>query len=125
MLFRKTDDGDYEHEIQCPVCKEERYKPGTKIPRKRFKYIPLETRIRRMFIDKKTSQLLQSHAEVGEVTTTSNKVKSIHESEAWKSLYSQAGIFGGDNRGLSFDLCMDGLNPFSREKSTYSTCPIS
>lgn len=124
VIFRKTHIEDYETLTKCPKCNEDRYKPNTVIPRKRFKYLPLEMRVRRLFANKKTSQLLQSHCKPGFTDFESNKVCSIHESEAWKAMYSSTGIYQGDSRGLSFALCMDGLNPFSREKSTYSTCPI-
>ena len=33
-------------------------------------------------------------------------------------------FFEGNCRGLPFAICMDGLNPFSNEKTSYSTCPI-
>ena len=120
VVYRECHDGDYTHLSECPRCNEDRYKEGTTIPRKRFKYLPLETRVRRLFSDQVTSKLLQSHCH----TESSDRVTSIHQSEAWKSWYSSEGLFQGENRALSFAICMDGLNPFSHERSAYSTCPI-
>ena len=121
VVFRDSDSGKYSKLLKCPMCNEDRYEHGTKIPRKRFKYLPLENRVRRLFADPKTSKLLQNHTSS---TCTSNIASDIHHSEAWKSLYSSTGIFTGDSRSLSFAVCLDGLNPFSREKNSYSTCPI-
>ena len=58
------DSGDHEYAglSKCPECDEDRYETGTMIPRKRFKYMPLENRVRRMFANKITSQLLQIHS---------------------------------------------------------------
>ena len=111
-MFHKAHIGDYENLFKCPECDEERYQPDTTILRKRFKYLPLEMQIRRMFADQKTSQLLQSHGEPNLKSTDSNKTNSIHQSEDWKDMYSLSGIFEGDSHGLSFAICMDGLNLF-------------
>lgn len=124
VVFRDSVAGEYSKLSQCPKCNEERYRQGTKIPQKRFKYIPLESRIRRLFADKKTSQLIQSHSLSSSNLRNNKIVDSIHCTEAWRALYSSTGFFQGDPRGLSFAICMDGLNPFSREKNSYSTCPI-
>lgn len=121
IIFRDSDKGEYANASRCPECDEERYEPGTKIPRKRFKYLPLETRIRRIYADKAMSQLLQSH---GSTETNAGIVSDIHQTKTWKTWYSPSGIFEGDTRGLSFAICMDGFNPFSRDKVSYSTCPI-
>ncbi len=49
---------------------------------------------------------------------------SIHESSTWRERYSADGIFHGDPRGLSLSLCTDGVNPFAKEKVSYSMWPI-
>ena len=114
---------EYANLSKCPECDEDRYEPGTMIPRKKFKYMPLENQVRRLFANKTTSQLLQSHS-MPNSSNTDDMINNIHQSPAWKSWYNSTGVFQGDQRGLSFCICMDGLNPFSREKNAYSTCPI-
>lgn len=52
-------------------------------------------------------------------------VHDIQESQAWQESYGNHGIFQGDKRGLSLSLCTDGLNPFSRERVSYSMWPIT
>lgn len=109
----------------CPVCGESRYKPNTQIPRKVFKYLPISNRIKRWYGNQHTSALLQSHKEsIPARSTCVTHVKSIHESQAWQQLYGDDGEFGGEVRSLSFALCLDGTNPFAKEKYSYSMCPM-
>ena len=122
VVYRDSGDHEYADLSKCPECDEDRYETGTMIPRKRFKYMPLENRVRRLFANKITSQLLQNHSVID--SNDDDIVSNIHQSPAWKSWYSSTGVFQGDQRGLSFAICMDGLNPFSREKNVYSTCPM-
>ena len=56
--------------------------------------------------------------------TRSTCVSNIHESQAWQQLYSGDGEFGGEVRSLSFALCLDGTNPFAKEKYSYIMCPM-
>ena len=121
VIFRNSTAGEYEKLTKCPKYGENRFKPGSTIPRKRFKYLPLGTRIQRLFGNAKTSQLLQSH----NTGNSHQKVTdSIHSSEAWKTWYGSDGQFEGDSRALSFAVCMDGLNPFAIEKNAFSMWPI-
>ena len=111
--------GIYSDSKRCPKCNENRYSNGT-TPRKVFKYLPLGPRIRRLFGNTSTSQLLQSHQD----TTATRTVSDIHETDTWKKRYRIGGIINGDPRGLSLALCADGTNPFAKERSSYSMCPI-
>ena len=118
VLYRDSENRQYKSLCTCPVCGESRYKTGSVVPRKSFKYYPITDRIKRLFGNSYTSQLLQSH---GESTTTIN---SLHDSKAWTDLYSNSGTFHGEFRSLAFALCLDGVNPFAKEKVSYSMCPI-
>lgn len=126
IIFRDSDASDekYAKLSECPKCGEDRYELGTNIPRKRFKYFPLENRVRQLFSNPTTSQLLQQHVSSVSSTPTPNVITDIHQSPVWKSWYSPTGIFAGDSRSLSLAICLDGLNPFSREKNSYSVCPM-
>ena len=121
VIFRNSTAGKYEKLTKCPECGENRFEPGSTIPRKRFKYLPLGKRIQRLFGSAKTSQLLQSHNTSNSDQTVTD---SIHSSEAWKTWYCSSGLFKGDSRALSFAVCMDGLNPFAIEKNSYSMWPM-
>jgi len=59
------------------------------------------------------SELLQRHAQ----TEVSTEISHIHQTSVWKTLYSDDGFFQGE---LSLSLCTDGINPFAKEKNTYS-----
>ena len=62
------------------------------------KLLSIETRLRRLFANSKMSELMQSHRK-----PQTDKISSIHESEAWNELYSDDGTFGGDDS--SWTLC--------------------
>lgn len=108
---------------KCPKCNEPRYKDSNgKIPHKRFNHLPLALRLRRLFGHKTTSQLLQQHSECRETTPAS--LSSIHESIAWNEWFGPEGIFQGQQQGLAFGICLDGVNPYSKEHTGYSMWPI-
>ena len=116
IIFRDA----YKDHDECPECNEPRYVEGGKIPRKKFKYLPLGPRLHRLFGSSDTSQLLQNHM-TSDMTT---KVSDLHDTDVWKNRYSAEGPFAGDSRGLSLAICADGTNPFSKEKTSYSMWPI-
>lgn len=95
IIYRNSNRGNYEQLSKCPICDEDRFHPGTNVPKKRFKFMPLETRVRRLFTNPKTSQLLQSHWKSDASNTA--VVDDIHHSEAWNAWYSSNGIFGAEH----------------------------
>jgi len=124
ILFRDSDGKNFSTNTVCPVCKEDRYKQGTKIPQKKFKYIPLSPRLKRLFGNETSSKLLQGHRHL-ENAANPSMMNDIHDTEMWKLNYSESGLFQGDPRGISFSLCTDGTNPFSKERVSYSMWPIT
>jgi len=121
VIFCNSTAGKYEKLTKCPECGEDRFEPDSAISRKRFKYLPLQARLQQLFGHAKTSELLQRHSNFN---SNFAAICSIHESETWKEWYSSNGIFKGECRGLSFAICMDGLNPFAHKKNVYSMWPI-
>lgn len=117
ILYRDS----YSKLSHCPKCGEAHFSEGGKVARKRFKYIPLGPRIRLYFSSARISQLLQSNIK----PSNSNDIHDIQQSDAWKSWYASKGVFHGDPRGLALALCLDGTNPFSKEKNAYSMWPIT
>ena len=123
IVFR----GEYKNSVTCPKCQESRYKAGkVNIPRRTFHYLPLGPRLARRFGTKDISQLLQSRGgeNTSPSTTTGGKMTDIHDSLKWKEAYNDKGTFQGDRRGVALSLCLDGLNPWSKNKATYSMWPI-
>ena len=51
-------------------------------------------------------------------------MNDIHESPRWKEAFSPKGTFEGDPRGTALSLCLDGLNPWSKNKTNYSMWPV-
>ena len=124
VLFRNSSCGQYEKCDVCPKCGEPRYQPVSKTPRKRFSYIPLLPRLKRMFASRNVSQLLQGHLSCSD-NKTGSVMHDIHQSPAWISKYSKDGSFQGDHRGVALALCTDGMNPFSITNVQYSMWPIT
>lgn len=118
ILYR----GPYADDKCCDVCGEERY-IGGHIPGKQFKYLPLLPRIKRYFQNACISKLIQSHIQQSS-STSDTHVHDIQQSGTWREWYGLDGIFHGDTRGLSLALCIDGTNPYSKEKNVYSMWPI-
>ena len=121
IVFRDYSKGNFADLKFCPECNAARYRPFTKIAQKKFKYIPLHARLKRMFADRKFSELLQSHIKDDNLQSV---VSDLHQSSAWKTAYDINGPFKGDLRGISLGLCTDGTNPFSKERVSYSMWPI-
>ena len=121
ILFRD----EYEQLVQCPKCGEDRYYSSTVQPRKRFKYLPVLPRIKRMYSIPSLAKLMQEHITVSSDSEHSTVVNDIHQSVTWKNLYSADGAYKGDVSAVSFSLCTDGMNPFSKEKVAYSMWPIT
>lgn len=68
--------------------------------------------------------VLQSHGGECQSVETGGIVNGIHHSPKWKEAYDDNGTFHGDPRGIALSLCVDGLNPWSKNKATYSMWPI-
>lgn len=119
ILFR----GEYKQSVVCPKCNESRFKAG-KIPRRTFHYLPLSPRLARSFGTKDISYLLQSHEGGKHTSSTGGIMNDIHDSPRWKEAFSPNGTFEGDPRGTAMSLCLDGLNPWSKNKTNYSMWPI-
>ena len=115
IIFRNCSDGAFKDLTTCPKCDSARYYSHTKIAKKRFKYIPLATRIKRMFANETVSELLQQHQ--GQQCDDVPIVTDLHQSQAWRSMYNASGPFQGDPRGICLSFCTDGTNPFSKEKN--------
>ena len=94
------------------------------IARRTFHYLSLGPRLVRSFGRKEISHLLQSHG--GEIGTQGNGevMRDIHDSSKWKEAFHVTGTYGGDPRGVALSLCLDGLNPWSKNKCNYSMWPI-
>ena len=115
VVFRN----DCADNVSCPVCNSCRYKPNSTVPQRKFVYMPIGPRLERLYSTKNISELLQSYKNI-----SSDKMNDIQDSPCWKALFGVDGPFGGDKRGLALSLCVDGVNPFSVQRVSYSMWPI-
>ncbi len=122
IIFRK----EYKNAKSCPKCNEERFKYNSHVPKRTFIYLPLCPRVIRSYGTASIAEALQIHGKnlADSETEQVPVVRDIHDSPMWNRAYSQEGTFQGDSRGLSFSLCLDGLNPWSKNKTNYSMWPI-
>lgn len=114
IIFRNNN-SDLE---KCPKCSANRFKSEGKSART-FQYLPLGPRLKRLFGTSSLAKLVQEH---GMSSTT--VLHDIHDSPSWKYAYGSSGVFEGDSRGISLNLCSDGVNPFSHLRCSYSMWPI-
>ena len=119
ILYR----GEYKDSVVCPNCSEPRFDTKN-APRRTFHYLPIGPRLIRSYGTEEISCILQSHG--GEIRGMSNRgiMKDIHDSPKWKEAFAASGTFKGDPRRKALSLCLDGLNPWSKNKYNYSMWPI-
>lgn len=122
IVYRNSSAGQFANHHFCPVCDESRFQSDGVTPQKRFKYISVSSRLRRMYSNGKTSELMQQH--LNPFCESQSILPNLHSSTAWKEWFDAKGMFKGDSRSVSFALCTDGLNPFTHEKTQYSMWPI-
>ena len=132
IVYRNSPKYHYAKLDQCPVCNEGRYiqRHSTtvnkrQIPRRTFTYIPIGPRLARIYGDENLSKIVFSHpGSKNEILSKNNYMEDIHDAPVWKELYSDSGFFKGDNKGISFALELDGVNPFHNIGVIYSMTPI-
>ena len=118
ILFRL----EYADLDKCPMCGSSRYlSEQSHTAVRRFTYLPLKSRLERMFGNATVAQILQSHNSPQDEVTP---IFDIHQSPAWKKAYDKDGIFKGDPRGISLALCTDGVNPFAHNRVQYPMWPV-
>ena len=123
MIVHTIFRGTYAALKECPVCNAQRYKRNM-IHCRRFHYLTIGPRLERLFGTTNLAQLVQAHIDRSDTCTTDSVLSDIHSSPAWAATYSKDGVFKGDARGIAFGLCIDGVNPFSHLRTSYSMIPI-
>lgn len=74
VVFRK----EYASNVECPKCGSGRYiSPDSRVPVRKFTYLPLKPRLARMFGTASTAAVLQSHEEMAKFLTFSNHVHGM------------------------------------------------
>ena len=107
--------------MECPKCKEGRYKPGLKSnsdPRKVLRHFPLIPQLLRMYRCRDIAELMQWHAKN---KSTDGKQRFVAYSKMWMEFDNKWPNFTQDPHNMRLGLALDGLNPFSNQSTKWST----
>jgi hypothetical protein len=117
--------GELEDRDTCPKpeCGLSHWIPGsTTVPAKVLWHFPLIPRLKRMFRSPAISKLLKW---ASENKTGTGEMKSVADSPAWIHVDTDIDIeFATERRHLRMGVSLDGVNPFSMQRSTHSTWPV-
>ncbi|CAL2259321.1 unnamed protein product [Prunus armeniaca] len=122
MLFYK----EYETLDTCPICNESRFKTTsqnrmTKIPQKVMCYLPLKSRLQRLYMSTHTATYMRWH---NEKRVDDDVMRHPANGEAWKEFDRTFPKFAADPRNVRLRLATDGFNPYGVLNQHHSTWPI-
>jgi hypothetical protein len=89
-----------------------------KIPHKVLRYFPIIPRLKRLFVNKETSNNTRWHAEkrVGQ----KNIMRHPADGEAWKHFDKEFYWFPKDQQNIKLGIVTDGFSPYGNMSSSYS-----
>lgn len=112
VLFRNHDDGrKYSNLEFCPDCASPRF-CGQRLPRKRFLYLPVGPRFAQLYGSALLAQVVQASPK-----QSGNYVDNIQHSPMWDNV--------SEDVSTRLQLSIDGMNPFNKNKTTYSMWPVT
>jgi hypothetical protein len=121
VLFR----GDLADRDSCPHpgCGKSRWIAGsTSMPAKVVRHFPFIPRLKRLYRSPAIAKLLRWAAENKMGT---DEMKSVVDSPAWNHMDTEIDRdFGMESRNLRLGMSLDGVNPFSMQRSAHSTWPV-
>ncbi|XP_028091387.1 uncharacterized protein LOC114291726 [Camellia sinensis] len=124
ILYRK----EYKDATSCPTCGISRWKLKKTsieirkdVPAKVLWYFPPITRFRRMFQSAKIAKDLTWHAHEGDYDGT---MCHPADSPSWKLVDHKWQDFTAEPRNLRLAISVDGINPHSSLRSSYSCWPV-
>ena len=113
VLFRDSDVHQFSSLMKCPKCGANRFS-SKNIPAKHFLYLPLGPRFARMYGTASLAQVVHSLAERDEP----NAMNDVQHSPIWKSSCDPT-------NAVFLQSSLDGMNPFNKNKTSYSMWPIT
>ncbi|KAK2417513.1 hypothetical protein QL285_039804 [Trifolium repens] len=134
MLFYDNEfgvsDGDL---VECKFCQEPRY-CGTRnsrssrrkpVPRKSMFYLPIVSRLQRLYASLQTARKMTWHSENVEKRRSSGELRHPSDGLAWKYFDQVNPGFASDPRNVRLGLCSDGFTPYTQVSATpYSCWPV-
>lgn len=119
VLFRDTDNYKYSTLVKCPKCGSDRFL-SRNIARKHFVYLPLGPRFGRLYGTASLAQVFQSFTTNEKDRTQPDIMDDIQQSPLWNTFRSS-----GRERTIFLQSSRDGMNPFNKNKTSYSMWPIT
>ncbi|XP_042974803.1 uncharacterized protein LOC122306440 [Carya illinoinensis] len=111
---------------ECPKCNASRWassRPNqNRIPKKVLRYFPLKLWLQRLFVSKKTAQVMRWHKT--ERVDDSTYMRHPADSQVWKDFNRKHASFAEDPRSVRLGLASDGFNPFNNMSKPYSIWPV-
>jgi hypothetical protein len=94
----------------------------TEVARKQLRYMPLITRLKRLFISRNIARHMRCHTEG--VCENLDVIAHLTDTDAWKALDSFDSIFAYEVWNVHFGLATYGFSPFNLTTLSYSYLPI-
>ena len=116
-------EGEFEKRV-CPAPGTIRLAIRQAKPQITFHYLPLGPHLAQSFGAKDITHLLQSRGGECPSTEMAGIMNNIHDSPKRKKQFHESGSLHGDPWGFALFLCLDGLNPWSKNKDGYPTWPV-
>jgi len=122
VLFRDSDSFKYSALDKCPKCGSNRFL-SSNIPRKHFLYLPLGPRFGRLYGTASLAQVVQSFPiDVKDAIQVGDVMGDIQHSPLWETCRSTCTSM---ERTVVLQPSTDGMNPFNKNKTSYSMWPIT
>jgi hypothetical protein len=96
----------------------------TKVVVKQFRYIPIMSRLKRLFLCEETTQQMRWHKEGTRDSEDVDIMSHSTDAEAWHALDHFYLEFARDPRSVCLGLSMDGFQPYSSFSTAYSCWPV-
>jgi hypothetical protein len=118
VIFR----GQFESLDNCPTCNKSWWIPeSTTIPQKVIRNFLLIPRLKKLYRSSMISEMLKWHFGIA---STNGEMASVVDSPTLKCTDIIDPLFVEDRRNIRMGLPLDGMNPFSMQRTTHSTWPV-
>ncbi|KAK2362060.1 hypothetical protein QL285_087156 [Trifolium repens] len=134
MLFYSNEFGvSDDNLVECKFCQEPRYRQTKnsrsskrkQIPRKAMFYLPIVSRLQRLYASLETSRKMTWHSENYEQRKGSGELRHPSDGLAWKHFDQVNPDFASEPRNVRLGLCSDGFTSYTQVSVTpYSCWPV-
>jgi hypothetical protein len=128
MLFCR----EHKEDIKCMHCSRSRHvnvinedgSVTTKLVVKQLRYIPITTRLKRLFLCEEMVQLMRWHKEGICDREDPDSISHPVDAKAWHAPDCFDPEFAGDRRSVCLGLSTNGFRPYNSDSTTYSCWPV-